>query len=201
MAADENVLVVRRSLFDECGAFQGLCFETERYIDALLNPENYFFEPRATAEEDESLKQIIPYYLIRHEGRIWVYVRGKQGGEGRLISKASMGVGGHINDEDLGEGVDVYRQGAERELNEEVQLPSGSRDRIVALLNDDSNPVGRVHLGIVHLLDVSEDSVTSNESALLESGFKTLDELHEMRDMFETWSQVCLDGMEQLLAD
>ncbi len=200
MSKDEKVLVVRRSLFEECGAFEGLCFEPQRYIDVLLNPDNYFFEPRSTAEEDESLKQIIPYYLLRHEGRIWVYVRGKKGGEGRLISKASMGIGGHINDEDLEGGRDLYRQGAERELKEEVSLPEGCTDRIVALLNDDSNSVGRVHLGVVHLLDVPTDAVSSNESEIQETGFKTLEELHEMREMMETWSQVCLDGMDRLLA-
>jgi predicted NUDIX family phosphoesterase len=200
MNEQEKVLVVKRELFDECGAFQGLEFDVERYSSRLLHSDNYWFEPRATAEEDESLKQIIPYFIITHAGRVWCYVRGKKSGEGRLVSKASIGVGGHINDEDEEHPADTYRSGAERELNEEVSLPAGWTDRIVAILNDDSNPVGRVHLGVVHVLEVPSDAVSSNETELQETSFKTIDELRDMYDIMETWSQKCIDQIETLLA-
>ena len=59
--------------------------------------------------------------------------------------------------------------------------------------------VGQVHLGVVHVLRAATDAVTKRESKITESGFKTLDELRAMRDRLETWSQICLDGVERLL--
>jgi predicted NUDIX family phosphoesterase len=91
---DEMILVVRRTLFDELGAFQGLNFEIDRYLPALLARENNFFTPRPPAETDPSLKQIIPYVLLVHEGRVLHYVRGKKAGEQRLVAKGSIGIVG-----------------------------------------------------------------------------------------------------------
>src|SRR5688572_2701510 len=99
---DEMILVVRRALFDELGSFQGLNFDIDRYLPALLGRENNFFTPRPPAETDPSLKQIIPYVLLVHEGRVLHYVRGKKAGEQRLVAKGSIGIGGHMNDGDGG---------------------------------------------------------------------------------------------------
>jgi len=96
----ENILVVRRSLLDELGAFQGLNFEPQRYLGALLSRGNNFFLPRAAAEHDPTHKQIIPYAIITHRDRVLHYVRGKKAGEQRLVAKGSIGIGGHMNDSD-----------------------------------------------------------------------------------------------------
>ncbi len=84
---DENVLVVRRRLFDELGSFHGLNFEPRKYLAALLSRGNNFFLPRAQAENDPSYKQIIPYALIVHGDTVLHYVRGKKAGEQRLVAK------------------------------------------------------------------------------------------------------------------
>src|ERR1043165_1081408 len=144
---DEMILVVRRSLFDELGAFQGLNFDIDRYLPALLARENNFFVPRPPAETDPTLKQIIPYVVLVHEGRVLHYVRGKKAGEQRLVAKGSIGIGGHMNESDeslfaLDE--NAYRAGVEREVNEEINIESPFEDRIVALLNDDTTEVGQV---------------------------------------------------------
>src|SRR6187397_2370807 len=121
---DEMILVVRRALFDELGAFQGLNFDIDRYLPALLARENNFFTPRPPAESDPSLKQIIPYVLLVHGGRVFHYVRGKKSGEQRLVAKGSIGIGGHMNDGDeslFAWDEKAYRTGVEREVNEEVQ--------------------------------------------------------------------------------
>ena len=97
----ENILVVERRLIERIGMFQGLMLDTDRYLPTLLEPRNYRFVPRPAAEENEALKQLIPYFLIVHGDRIWCYVRGKKSGETRLVAKASMGIGGHINNQDL----------------------------------------------------------------------------------------------------
>lgn len=197
----EEVLVVDRGLLERLGMFQGLNLDTGRYLPELLNPRNYRFVARHKAEEDDSLKQLIPYFLICHGGRIWCYVRGKKSGEGRLVAKASIGIGGHINhlDENLFE--DIYSRAAVRELEEEVILPPGYTHKIVALLNDDQTPVGRVHLGVIHVLKVSTPEVKKREDVITESGFRTLPELKAMYDRLETWSQICLDRLDRILTE
>jgi len=200
---DENVLVVRRSLFDELGSFQGLCFEPQRYISALLSRGNNFFLPRAQAENDPGYKQIIPYALITHGKQVLHYVRGKKAGEQRLVAKGSIGIGGHMNDSDeslFAFDEAAYRAGVEREVNEEIKLRTRFTDRIVALLNDDSNEVGRVHLGIVHVFELDEPSVDKGEAMITNLSFLTRDALLARRDALETWSQLCVDSIDRLLA-
>lgn len=197
---DEQILVVERALVEQVGMFQGIQLDTARYLPVLLDPANYRFVRRGDAEEDPSLKQLIPYFLICHEDRIWRYVRGKQSGEGRLVAKASLGIGGHINHEDDDLFGDLYTRGAERELHEELIVPAGAPHRVVALLNDDSNPVGQVHLGVVHILKSPTRDVRRRESVITEAGFLSLDELRAERERLETWSQLCLDHIDALLA-
>jgi len=202
-APDENVLVVRRSLFDELGSFHGLSFEPEKYLSALLSRGNNFFLPRAQAENDPTHKQIIPYALIVHGETILHYVRGKKAGEQRLVSKGSIGIGGHMNDTDeslFAWDENAYHAGVAREVNEELKISSGYESRVVALLNDDTTDVGRVHLGIVHIFELEEPNVQKRESMITNVAFLTKDKLRARRDQLETWSQICLDSIDTLLA-
>lgn len=199
---DESILVVSRALFDELGAFQGLCLDPGRYLPAILDPANNSFIPRDDAEEDPGYKQIIPYAIFRHGDRYLHYVRGGGSGEKRLAAKGSIGIGGHINADDYEAQAhldkDTYSIGVEREIDEELNIAGPHAQRIVALINDDSNPVGQVHLGVVHLFELETDQVTSNEDNITELEFLTLDELLARRDRLESWSQMCLDGLDRL---
>ena len=200
---EENVLVVRRSLFDELGSFQGLNFEPQKYLDALLSRGNNFFIPRAAAENDPAHKQIIPYAIIACGDRILHYVRGKKAGEQRLVAKGSIGIGGHMNDEDeslFAWDEKAYRAGVEREVSEEIKIETNFEDRIVALLNDDTTEVGRVHLGIVHVFRLNEPKVEKHEAMITSLAFLTKDELRARRDILETWSQICVDSLDRLLS-
>ena len=200
---DENVLVVRRSLFDQLGSFQGLNFEPQKYLNALLSRGNNFFIPRAAAENDPAHKQIIPYAIIACGDRILHYVRGKRAGEQRLVAKGSIGIGGHMNDEDeslFAWDEKAYRAGVEREVSEEIKIETNFEDRIVALLNDDTTEVGRVHLGIVHLFRLIEPKVEKREAMITSLAFLTKDELRARRDILETWSQICVDSLDRLLS-
>ncbi|MEY2585769.1 MAG: hypothetical protein QOD80_1795 [Verrucomicrobiota bacterium] len=201
-APDENVLVVRRSLFDELGSFHGLNFEPEKYLGALLSRGNNFFLPRAQAENDPAYKQIIPYALIAHEDTVLHYVRGKKAGEQRLVAKGSIGIGGHMNDSDeslFAWDEQAYRAGVEREVNEEIEIDSPFDDRIVALLNDDTTEVGRVHLGIVHVFRLAEPKVQKREAMITNLSFLNRDQMTAIRDNLETWSQLCVDSLGRLL--
>jgi len=202
---DENVLVVRRSLFDELGSFHGLNFEPEKYLKALLSRGNNFFLPRAHAENDPTHKQIIPYVIITHNDTVLHYVRGKKAGEQRLVAKGSIGIGGHMNQEDeslFNFAIDEasYRSGVEREVNEEIKIETSFEDRIVALLNDDTTEVGRVHLGIVHVFRLDEEKVQKREAMITNMSFLKKEELLARRDTLETWSQLCLDSLDHLLS-
>ena len=198
----ENVLVIKRSLFDQLGSFQGLNFEPRKYLDAILSRGNNLFLPRAQAEKDPAHKQIIPYVLLTHGDKVLSYVRGKKAGEQRLVAKGSIGIGGHMNESDeslfaLDEA--AYRAGVEREVGEEIAIKTKFDDRIVALLNDDSTEVGQVHLGVVHVFNLAEANVEKREAMITNLAFLDKNELMTRRDSLETWSQICLDSLERLL--
>ena len=195
--AGEQVLVVKRALLDELGSFQGIRTEgMDEVIVKLLDANSHFFIDREGAEDDPSHKQLIPYCIFRFGDRILHYTRGKAGGESRLHAKISVGVGGHINPVDMDggkTGADTYNAAVTREIEEELDLSTDHNHRIIALLNDYSNPVGQVHLGVVHLVELSSDRVSSREDALLELGFTSLEELNgPLFERLETWSQFCI---------
>src|SRR5690242_1327752 len=202
-APEENILVIKRSLFDQLGAFQGLCFESEKYLKAILARGNNFFLPRSQAERDPTHKQIIPYALIAHGDKVLHYVRGKKAGEQRLVAKGSIGIGGHLNDTDeslFAWDEAAYRAGVEREVNEEIRISSPFEDKIVALLNDDSTEVGRVHLGVVHVFKLTDPKVEKRETVITNLSFLSKSDLVARRDNLETWSQLCVDSLDRLLS-
>ena len=177
-------------------------FEPRKYLDAILSRGNNFFLSRAKAEKDPAHKQIIPYVLLAHEDRVLFYIRGKKAGEQRLIAKGSIGIGGHMNESDeslfaLDEA--AYRAGVEREVAEEISIRTTFDDCIVALLNDDSNEVGRVHLGVVHVFKLAESKVDKREAMITNLSFLAKDELLARRESLETWSQICVDSLDRLL--
>jgi predicted NUDIX family phosphoesterase len=203
MIPQEDVLVVPRSLFETVGEFQGFCGDTAAYLSALLDPAHTSWRPRATVEEDPSLKQLIPYCVLSWRDaagtpHYFAYTRGGGQSEARLRAKRSVGIGGHISSIDGEHGDNTsYEAGMRREITEEIAIDGGWTSRCVGLINDDSNAVGRVHLGIVHVLELERPGVASRESELVECGFETLESLLADRERFETWSQITLDALRE----
>ncbi|MEX2188015.1 MAG: phosphoesterase [Pirellulales bacterium] len=198
----EQVLVVPTSLFHDIGHFQGFSPDVERYFEHLLDPQHVSYRPRGEMERDPSFKQLIPYVIFRHAdiaGRVHVfqYTRGKGQGEGRLHSKRSIGIGGHISsiDAETDGTFDPYAEGMRRELEEEVAIDTPYREQCVGLINDDETEVGRVHLGVVHVFDVEQPSVVPREEDIAEAGFVPVEELLADMSRFETWSQICLRAL------
>jgi len=203
MAQDEQVLVVEREVVEREGMFHGLMFDVQRYVDQLFAAGVPRFMRRSQAETDPDYKQIIPYVIMTHGGKYLSYVRGRRAGETRLVGNRSIGIGGHINPGDnlplfATDFYDAYVTAVEREVSEEVIVDAGHTDRVVALLNDDSNPVGQVHLGIVHCWMLNAPSVTRREQMITQLSFMTPAELRAARDSMETWSQLCLDGLDEI---
>jgi predicted NUDIX family phosphoesterase len=128
-------------------------------------------------------------------------VRGAKSGEKRLVAKDSIGIGGNINDSDeslFSFDLDAYRVAVRREIEEELKLEGSYEDRVAGLINDDSTDVGRVHLGIVHVVTLASARVRAGEKAISELQFLSLDELRQRREMLESWSQILVDEWETI---
>jgi predicted NUDIX family phosphoesterase len=201
----ERVLVVPTELFHRLGHFQGFSGDVERYLEALLAPRHTSYRPRHEVEEDPGYKQLIPYVIFRYRdaaGRVQLfqYTRGKGQGEGRLHSKKSIGIGGHISAEDSapgphGRATAAYAEGMRRELAEEVSIETPYAESCAGLINDDETEVGKVHLGLVHLFDVEQPRVRPLEADIIEAGFRPLETILADTSGFETWSQICLTAL------
>ena len=202
MPAEEQVLVIERKVFEDVGDFNGLATDVDRYINKIFAPGIPRFIPRPQAENDPSFKQLIPYVIMTCQGKYLSYVRGKKAGEKRLVAKRSLGIGGHINPVDwtlfTADPYKTYLEAVQREVTEEVTVETKYQDKVIALLNDDSNDVGQVHLGIVHLWTLDEPKVERREQMITQMDFMTILELQQVKDTMETWSQICLDGLTKM---
>jgi predicted NUDIX family phosphoesterase len=200
--AGEKVLVFPRSIFEQLGVFQGFRTDVDRYLPKILDKKNNSFQPRAQAETDPNFKQIIPYVVVTDGKSILHYVRGKKAGEQRLVAKGSIGIGGHINDEDhtlFAFGLQAFQDAVRREVCEELAIQGAFDARPVGLINDDSTEVGRVHFGIVHVLFRTPEQVKKNEQVITQVEFILIEQLKAKREQMETWSQLCLDNLDALL--
>ena len=194
---DERVLVVPSAELDRLGRFQGFSPDAERYLTSLLVPELMEYRPRSEVEDDPGFKQIIPYVVFRCADSVFCYTRGKSQGEARLHRLRSLGVGGHVAEEDAQgrKSLDAYQSAMRRELDEEVEVTSPGRLGRVGLINDDSTPVGRVHLGVIHLFELEYPSVSPREEGLAEAEFRPISTVASLRVEFESWSQICIDSV------
>lgn len=141
---------------------------------------------RPTAEDDPSHKQLIPYVVVRDGESVFLMHRTDAGGDPRLHGRASIGVGGHLNPVDDGE--DALMAGLRREWDEELVTEWEPRFELVGLLNDDTNPVGAVHLGVVFTVEAGGRTVAVREHDKLIGAFAGADEVAASWDRLETWS-------------
>ena len=118
---------------------------------------------------------------------------------GSAAGKWSLGIGGHINPVDgLADNISTYLSGVEREIREEITFSGSAQQQLYAVINDDTNEVGSVHLGIVHRFDLESEHVSANEKALDNLGFRDLEELAgPLYEKLETWSAICVDALRQ----
>jgi predicted NUDIX family phosphoesterase len=192
MPLDERVLVIPTKRFHDAGYFHGFRADDVAFRAAILDPAAFQFRPRSEVETQPEFKQLIPYVVLKHGSELFHYRRGASGTETRLRALRSVGIGGHISEDDARGGVDPYRTGMLRELTEEVQIGGEWKDSFFGFINDDRTPVGSVHLGVVHLIDLTSRAVSSREAALADGAFSPLVELAVKAEEFETWSQFVL---------
>ena len=191
----EQVLVIPRDTVPGGCDFTGIRAADEAALDQLRSVvrEHGTFMDRPLAEEGSSFKQLIPYVVVRDGPRTFLMERTAAGGDPRLHRKASIGVGGHINPVD--DGVDPLTAGLRREWAEELDADWEPEFRLVGMLNDDSNAVGSVHLGVVFIVEADGRPITVREHDKLTARMADADELRAARDRMETWSRLVVDQL------
>ena len=201
MATEERVLCFERKLLEQLGVFQGLSLEVEKYLPVVTASANLVYRNRSEAEQDKRYKQLIPYVLLVSDGKLLRYRRGKGGQETRLHGLFSVGVGGHISDEDHGlfSSHAGYQDGMRRELMEEVAVSETSAPA-VAVINDDSTDVGQVHFGVVHVMRVANEAVAGRRSGIVAPEFIHTADAVSKGSEYESWSRFCLEKLDFLLA-
>jgi len=201
MATEERVLCFERKLFEELGVFQGLSLETGKYLPVVTSPSKILYLNRSEAELDKRYKQLIPYVLVICNDKILRYRRGKGGQETRLHGLYSVGVGGHISEEDNGlfSNAVGYQEGMRRELMEEVAIDE-VKEAVVAVINDDSTEVGQVHFGVVHVMHVANENVAGRRSGIAAPEFIPIVDAVKDASAYESWSRFCLENLDVLLS-
>jgi len=200
----EFIFVIKRyDLFDLefPHGFERHDAETLRTLYLERIEKRGFFAERRYCEQDSSFKQIIPYSIVLHGDRIFLLRRFASQGESRLHNKMSIGVGGHINPID---GVENFLEaGCAREIAEELEIAEEIAPRPVGIINDESNAVGSVHLGIVHLVRLEKGAVKVRETDMMEGSFVPVEELKKLTQdpasNFETWSSLIIEKLDTIL--
>ena len=209
----EEVLVVAREHLFEEAAPQGF-FKDPELMKKIY--KHSFFKNRDEVEADESLKQIIPYCLVTNQGKIFLVKRKDTQGEARLHNKMSIGIGGHINDKDARASIctllnvntsrfsvdskeATILRGMQRELWEELYIPYFNHE-ILGFINDDSDAVGTVHLGIlirIEALPKDNPNITVNEPDLMSGDFADIQSIEDQYDELESWSKIALKANKE----
>jgi predicted NUDIX family phosphoesterase len=189
----ERVLCVPREELFRQGEWDGFVDDRLDEVQRLIR-ERSCFMPRREVEEDPGYQQVIPYVVFRHGDRYLLTKRLKASSEKRLRHLYSLGVGGHINPEDVANG-DPVLDGMRREWEEEVAYAGRVEARLLGLIHEESAPVGRVHLGVVFLVDGDTPDIAIRETEKLSGELLTLDQMRIHYLEMESWSQIVYDRL------
>ena len=191
----EDILVVPTKVLFAHDTWQGIRgldqLDLAKYVDLIQT--NSLFLPRPQMEQDLVYKQIIPYLVFKYEERYFLMQRASGASENRLRNKFSLGIGGHIRAEDM-QGNSIF-DWARREFSEEVNYDGSLKIEMLGVLNDDSNEVGQVHLGLVMILTGNSDQI-SVSSELKSGQLLTLDECLAYEDQMENWSKLVFNYLK-----
>lgn len=198
MLPQEQILVIRKNvlfMYPE-EYFEGIknssdCQELLSRIDGYAH-----FKPRNEMEQDELFFQIIPYVILSHKNKFFLYKRLPKSQESRLHEKYSLGIGGHINPQD--ESQDTLTTAAAREIQEELHIAGSKNLKLLGFLHRDLEPVDRVHIGAVFLLELNNPEIRMKEPEKLQGlGFFPLEKIQQHQEKLEGWSQVVLDYLKR----
>ncbi len=203
---EESIVVVERRFLPERAEFNGVRRGAKPFLSALA--QHWFAAPRSEAESRVDWKQPIPYIVLRKNEAIFATVRSSDGREARLRNMTSVGIGGHLRPGDRDSFRELLLDNAHRELTEELVVnptPSteelASRLEFIGVINDESNEVGRCHLGFLYVLDLEEsETVDIREVDNLSGGFQRPEDIPRGAST-ETWSTLALALLEESNVD
>jgi predicted NUDIX family phosphoesterase len=159
--------------------------------------QNGLFLRRSELEENPSFKQVIPYGIISNNESFYLFRRTSKQREKRLHNKFSLGTGGHMNPNDSRESEEQYLvDELKRELFEEVRLINGcsiENIEFIGFLNDDTIPVGRVHIGLLYNISVSNKELYINEKEKMTAAWIDKSNLADYYEGMETWTKITFD--------
>lgn len=199
---DEQIIVVSREILfnNEKNAFNGFLSKNQSQGEEIFDAfKNYEVKRRGDMEDNPSYKQLISYCLLENENdEILVYQRLSGGGEERLHGQSSVGVGGHMNNVVGADSInEVLRVNAQRELHEEVGLTEDRSQNMeyIGFINDDTNEVGKVHIGVVFKIKVKSSDVEVKETDTLKINWISQDKINDLNH-FESWSALILKDLK-----
>ncbi len=188
---NEPIIVVKREFLFKNGTWQGI--KQVDFTDYLaLVQQNQESMLRGLAEENFEYKQIIPYLIFRHNNLYFLMQRKSNSSEQRLANKYSLGIGGHLRTEDL-KGTTLF-EWAEREFKEEISYKGNFTITPLGILNLDTTPVEKVHIGFVLLLE--GDSADIHIKSELQSGALVSLEACKKVDL-EQWSALVIEHLDK----
>jgi predicted NUDIX family phosphoesterase len=177
--------------YEEKGLIRGTSEVLKRIV------QNGLFLRRSELEEDDSFKQVIPYAIISNSDSYFLFKRTSGQTEKRLHNKFSLGVGGHMNpDDSMGSKEHYLIDELKRELFEEVRFLNGcliEDIEFIGFINDDTIPVGRVHIGLLYNIHVSNKEVYINETDKMTAEWIDKSNLAEFYEGMETWSKIAFN--------
>lgn len=193
----EEVLVVPRSALPSY--FLGHGFSQHAVRERFAELEKIVrmhgqFNLRGPMEIDENYKQIIPYMVFTHEDELFLMQRPHVTSESRLSGRYSLGIGGHITREDV-EGRSVTQWGM-REFYEEVSYSGSLELTPIGIMNDDTDAVGRVHIGMIYLVHGNSSKI-SVKSEFKHGYLAPLEECSLYYDRMESWSQYIFEELRK----
>jgi len=195
----EAVLCIRNS--DLSASLQATGFIPRQRVDtgSILLPNNLCFAPRHSVEERVDFRQIIPYIILAHKASVTLYKRAPTGSERRLHNCLSIGLGGHVRLSDAVfkcNRLDVQAtlsRTAIRELREETGCSESEHAvrEVIGVIYDDSDPVSRVHLGVVELWTFPSHPVVLAEESVIDCRAVPVEQLGAYMSRMENWSRLC----------
>ncbi len=188
----ENILVVKKEILERYSMYKafGLQRASSHELYALIKSSGEY-KARYDMESDPSYKQIIPYIVFRYEDSVFLMQRSQKASEERLKNLYSLGIGGHVREEDL-QSTEFLHEWGMREFHEEIAYQGDLKMEFHGTINDDSNDVGKVHLGLLFVCQGARNAI-SIRSELQSGRLISMGDLAQYVPQMETWSKIVFE--------
>jgi len=201
------MVIDKEILFDfDTDYFEGFKPRNEvDYESRIL--KNFCYMKRRLAEKDPTYKQPISYSIIVNPTlkQVFAYQRSARDSkysEKRLQGKWSWGIGGHIEKFDTQNGNPIHTSML-RELKEEVEINGTIKPKILGYINNDSDEVGKVHFGILYVIETNAKIVKPKDPEIDNGKLRPIRELKKTCSSpeftLEEWSRISLEPLKQYL--